>query len=114
MLLLIGLIEAALLQLHPSNRPKTFQAAQFTGELWTAFPEEIFPISEWSVSVWIFANTLLGGDILQERSSWCSTIFYLYDGAYQPLTTSENNAGKWVFINLVLLHLCPMRPPQFE
>lgn len=105
MLLLIGLMEAALHQMQPSNVPVGFNAHENTSALGTLYPEESFPITEWSVSLWVLTNSA-GGDFVKEYHTMASlrryeTDFSFYNGiSSYSLTTSENISGKWNFYQL--------------
>jgi hypothetical protein len=98
-------MEAALHQLQLSDVPKAFNSRKQTLALGTQYPEEAFPTSEWSVSLWMFTNSL-GGDIIDtfDFSSFSRLndhTFKLFDGTSQySVTTSEDIVGKWVFYQL--------------
>jgi hypothetical protein len=102
--LLIGLMEAALHQLSSSFIPEAFSSVK-TYTFGTSFPEETYPITEWSVSLWM--HTSAGGaDVIAVRDpyfilTWYSTTFRLYDGSDSyDVTTLENLPPKWIFYQL--------------
>ena len=104
-LLLIGVMEAALHRLQSENIPKAITGWETTDALSTAFPTETsYPVSEWVVSIWIFVDqnsaTLI---LLSWRATvrWTDTTITFYDGtSYHDQTTSEGMMGKWVFYQL--------------
>ena len=104
-LLLVGVMEAAVHRLQPNNIPKAFQRTDSTGQLGTAYPEETYPISEWSMSLWMFTNNANGESLYFPNTwvalTWYGTSFSFYDGVnFKQLTTSESINGKWVFLQL--------------
>ena len=104
-LLLIGVMEAALHRLQSENIPKAITGWETTGALSTAFPTETsYPVYQWEVSIWIFVNQ---NSVTLIRLNWRTYIEWsdkslsFYDGAnYLRKTTSENMMGKWVFYQL--------------
>ena len=105
-LLLIGVMEAALHRLQSENIPKAISLPENTGALATAFPAETsYPISEWSASLWMFTNQNQGVLIATQDPyaslEWYGTSLALYNGANSiEQTTSEDMSGKWVFYQL--------------
>ena len=109
LVLLIGLIHAILHQLVPSNDPKFFSVSKGDAALRIAisedYPDESFPISEWSISTWVY-TTAGDGTIFKTASpllymNWAGSTFRLYDGTeYIDKTTMESFPTRWIFYQL--------------
>jgi hypothetical protein len=103
-ILLIGLMEAALHQLWPSNVPKYTTSGE-SFRLGVRFPEETYPISEWSLSLWLYTTTS-GTQVVfmndpQSSLTWSGTYFQFRDNQKSNvLTTEEQISSKWVFFQL--------------
>lgn len=116
--LLIGLMEAALHQLWPSNIPKcTTSGESFRIEV--RFPEEIYPITEWSLSLWLYTTTS-GTQVIYMNNpwsvlTWAGTYFeFRNDQKSNTLTTVETFRINGSSFNSAPLQVCPMEPVLFE
>ncbi len=106
-LLLIGLMEAAVHRLQSPKSANLIQLEQSIGALGTAYPEEIFPITEWSVSVWMYGNPRTGIYIqftdpqayLKRTYSFSSSSVTFNEGT-ADFTTDFPRSGSWVFYQL--------------
>lgn len=109
MLMLLGLTEATLHQLVPSNDPKFFTGSggqvAMSITLGDDYPDEAYPVIEWSASAWMYETTD-GGYVIQTHSpfvsiSWFGTTLSTYDGtASTSKTVKESFQNKWVFCQI--------------
>lgn len=108
LLLLLGLMEALRYQMFPPPTPKTFflssPSDRKTYRVETDFPSETYPITEWSVNLWQFANQTLGTIwivqptisvfVVNTYNNWGFTMRNV------QLTTPQTLETKWVFIQI--------------
>jgi hypothetical protein len=109
-LLWLGLLEAARYQLSPSNLHQAFN----NGANWrksitislSSYSAESFPISEWSLSVWV--STIINHEIIFQTSvpyltlNWweSNVLLYVSGGANDEKPFPGVSSGKWLFIQV--------------
>lgn len=105
LLLLVGLLEGSLHKMPPLNVPQSFSGSR-SYAMGTEFPDETYPITEWSLSLWMQTSEN-GADIVNISDadfylSWYYNTFRFYDGQDSTDKNTGDNLppGKWIFYQL--------------
>lgn len=97
-------MEALLHQMLPSNVPKAIHVDSGDGySLGSTFPNEDYPITEWSASLWQYTESSL---VISTSGPYCgiywsgTRLTHTNGFVNNALTTAETLPVKWIFVQL--------------